>query len=278
MTPHISIIVLNWNGKSLTSDCLHSLKKVTYPRFSVSVVDNGSTDGSVEFLESEFPDINLIKLHRNYRYAGGNNRGFEVVFPQPEKSGYALFLNNDTLVEPEFLDKLVAGIAEFGGDHIFSPKILYADHPDRIWFAGGVANLTVANVSHIGIREIDNGRFKQNTHTDFVSGCALMIHADVFHKLGGFDESFGMYSEDVDLCLRAANQGVSCYMIAKSKIYHKVSASIGGNRSFLKNTRKLWALLKLIRRHKGYFITLISFVCLVYQISKQYFNSTKFRQ
>ncbi|NQU66793.1 MAG: glycosyltransferase family 2 protein [Candidatus Marinimicrobia bacterium] len=278
MTPHISVIVLNWNGKVLTAECLKTLQKVTYPNFSLFVVDNGSTDGSVEYMKNEFPNISLVELSQNFGYAAGNNRGFDAISSNNDSSHFVLFLNNDTLVESDFLDELANGITRFGSDHIYSPKTLYADHPKHIWYAGGTINLSLAIVEHVGIREPDGPGHAKDIQTDFVSGCSLLISTEKFKKLNGFDESFGMYSEDVDLCLRAAKMGSSCYMIANSKIFHKVSASMGGNWSFRKNLRKLRSLMKLIQRHRGVLVMIMSTVSLIYQIPRQYFNSRKFIQ
>ncbi|MFQ6610350.1 MAG: glycosyltransferase family 2 protein [Fidelibacterota bacterium] len=275
MTIHVHILILNWNGKALTADCLTSFKNQTYLNYSLYVIDNGSTDGSVDFLKKQFSHVQFIVLPENLGFAAGNNRGFDQISERLDPSDFILFLNNDTIVEPDFLEELLIGVENFGVHNIYSPKILYADHRNKIWYAGGHVDLNRADIRHIGIREPDGGIFLKNTKTGFVSGCSLLLRVGLFKKLNGFDESFGMYSEDVDLCLRAIDLGSECYMIPKSKIYHKVSASVGGNWSLRKNLKKLQSILRIIRLHKGYIRMLLSIVFLVYQIPRQYFNLKK---
>jgi len=103
--PSVTVIVLNWNGKELTIECLKSLQQVNYSNFNILVVDNGSTDGSVELLKEKFPEVSILVLEKNLGYAGGNNRGFDSLKPdQPE---YVIFLNNDTIVDENFIEPLV---------------------------------------------------------------------------------------------------------------------------------------------------------------------------
>ncbi len=268
MNPSVSIVVLTWNGKSLTRQCLKSLSSVEYDNYSVLVVDNGSEDGTADDLKHEFPDVAFLKLPENYGYAGGNNRGFDYLM-ENEPPQFVLFLNNDTLVKPQFLNHLVEGIKKFGSDNIYSPMIMYADMPDRIWYGGGHINLWTGIIRHTGIRKTASEYHPVSGKTDFVSGCCLMISSQLFRELDGFDERFNMYSEDVDLCLRARQKGSYCFVIPGAVIYHKVSATIGGNLSVNKNIRKLKSLLKLIFRHGGVLKLMSSIVSLIVLIPVQ---------
>ncbi|MBT3250602.1 MAG: glycosyltransferase family 2 protein [Candidatus Marinimicrobia bacterium] len=247
--PDITIFVLNWNGAEDTIECLTSLQNLEYDNYSVVVIDNNSDDNSNKRIKEKFPKQAIVELPQNYGYAGGNNSGFKNVIDKETK--YVLFLNNDTTVDKKFLNKLVDGINKFGSDVILSPKIYYQNDPGRIWFAGATINFYTGNISHLGIREKDNKIYLDDQKADYVSGCCMLLTSKLFRELNGFDESFGMYSEDVDLCLRAEKLNIQCYMIANSHIYHKVSASLGGNLSLSKNTKKLKSLFKLIYKHKG---------------------------
>ncbi len=246
MTPSVKILVLNWNGAELTRDCLDTLSKVRYRNFSVTVIDNHSSDDSLSKIKESFPLVELVALERNYGFAGGYNRGIgKLTGHQPD---FYLLLNNDTLVAPDFLDQLVAAADRYGRRNIFGVKIFYAEKPETIWYAGGRVAMGGIHIAHIGIRRQDSAQFSQDIRTDYITGCCLMITPELFSELGGFDERFGMYAEDVDLCLNARRAGASCYVIPAAQIWHRVSASVGGNLSLMKNIRKLSSRLKLIRK------------------------------
>ena len=100
----VNLFVLNWNGRDLTLDCLSSLEKITYPNVKVYVIDNGSSDNSITAIRNQFPDYEIIGLPENYGFASGINAGFELV---KQKADYTIFLNNDTIVNPNFVEPLV---------------------------------------------------------------------------------------------------------------------------------------------------------------------------
>jgi GT2 family glycosyltransferase len=147
----VTVIVLNWNGKDLTIKCLESLKKVNYSNFNILIVDNGSTDGSVETLKEKFPEVSILALENNLGYAGGNNRGFDSLEPDPPK--FVIFLNNDTIVDANFIEPLVKQLLtkKHAGQTV--PKIYYEDDPKLIWYAGGIVNLWTGSIYHLGIRQ-----------------------------------------------------------------------------------------------------------------------------
>lgn len=248
MNPSVSILVLNWNGRDLTLDCLESLMALDYKNARIVVVDNASEDDSVAQVSRLFPSVQILQLDRNYGYGGGYNLAMEKL--NSMQTEYLLLLNNDTRVAPDFITALVKGKNAYGPDHIYGAKIFYDDEPDRIWYAGGQVNLSRFQISHRGIRQKDSQAFSVDSATDYVTGCCLMTSWKTFNNLQGFDERFNMYAEDVDLCLRARNSGLKCYLIHSAHIWHKVSASVGGNWSWKKNARKFSSVIKLLRKHK----------------------------
>ncbi len=247
MIPSVKIIVLNWNGKDLTVQCLESLSKLTYQNSSILLVDNCSVDNTVDTVRTQFPKVGILDLDQNYGYAEGNNRGFESLKENP--SDFVCFLNNDTIVAPDFIDNLVDASTKFGKNNIYGPKIFYADKPNLIWFAGGVVKFPF-NIYHKGIRKIDCVEYSEEVLTDYITGCCLFTSWETVNRLNGFDKSFGMYSEDVDLCLRAKKVGLQSYFIPSSKIWHKVSASLGGAFTFRKIFRRIKSNLKLYFKHR----------------------------
>ena len=245
--PSVTVIVLNWNGKDLTIECLESLKQVNYSNFNILVVDNGSTDGSVELLKEKFPEVSILVLEKNLGYAGGNNRGFDSLkHDQPE---YVIFLNNDTIVDENFIEPLVEQLLTHKKASQTVPKIYYENDPKLIWYAGGIVNLWTGSIYHLGIRQYDGPAYSKTHKTKYATGCCFCMRYEEFKEFGGFDEIFPMYSEDVDLSLWIRAAGKQVWFVPDSKIWHKVSASLGGAFSFGKMVRKARGIFLLIKKH-----------------------------
>ena len=242
----VNIFILNWNGKIMTLDCLRSLEKVTYPNINLVLIDNGSTDGSVNLIKKEFPNIEIIQSKENLGYAGGNNYGFKNVKIQSE---YSIFINNDTLVSPNFINPLIKPLKNDSLIMQTSPKIFYADDPNLLWFTGGYLNLLFGWIRHRGIRKIDKGQYNNSTLIDYATGCCFCMRTKDFESFKMFDESFSMYGEDVDLSIRLRKEGGKIMYIPESKIWHKVSASIGGQFSLIKWKKKSMGRIKLIKKN-----------------------------
>ena len=239
----VNVFVLNWNGEAIILDCLRSLDKVTYVNTNIILIDNGSTDRSVDIIKKEFPNIEIIMVNKNLGYAGGNNYGFMSAKYQSE---YSIFINNDTIVSPDFIEPLIKSLNDDFLIKQTAPKILYADDPETFWFAGGYINLLFGWIRHRGIRKIDKGQYDKITIIDYATGCCFCIRTKDFELFNMFDESFPMYGEDVDLSLRIRKLGGSIRYIPQSKIWHKVSASMGGQFSFIKWKRKNLGKIRLI--------------------------------
>ena len=247
MTPHIKILILNWNGKELLKPCLESVLKIDYANYSVLVIDNGSTDNSLEMVKKNYPKMGCLLLDKNYGYAGGYNKSFGYLKSDPPE--FILLLNNDTEVDSDILNSFIQAKEQFGDNQIYGGKIYYQNNPEKIWYAGGNINLKYANIYHRGIRKPDSSEFSIPMQTDYVTGCCLFISMEVINQLNGFDKQFNMYGEDVDLCLRAKQEGINCYYWPEAKLWHKVSASLGGTFSFGKSIRKYRSLFKLYFKH-----------------------------
>ena len=242
----VNLFVLNWNGRDLTLDCLSSLEKIAYPNVKVYVIDNGSSDNSVTAIRNQFPDYEIIELPENYGFAKGNNAGFELV---KQKADYTIFLNNDTIVDPNFVEPLINAMESNSTVKQSTPKIFYADNLDYIWFGGGKVSLWAGWIRHLGIRQKDSMQFSFNRNVDYATGCCVCVRTVDFESIGMFDESFLMYGEDVDLSLRFRKQGGQILFVPESKIWHKVSSSIGTQFSIRKWKRKNIGKMKLVTKH-----------------------------
>jgi len=221
---NIYIIVLNWNGKDDTIECVRSLQKINYDNYKIIVVDNGSEDNSVSEIERLFPAVKIIKNKKNLGFAGGNNVG--IRYAVENKADYVLLINNDTTVGENFLSELV----EIGESDkrigALGSKICFHSEPNRIWFAGGKVNWLKNKGTHIGLDEIDTGQYNKISEVDYLTGCCLLIRRGVIEKIGVLAEDYFLYYEDTDFSARIKNAGYRIMYIPKSKIYHKISRSI----------------------------------------------------
>ena len=247
MNPHVKILILNWNGSGLTNQCLTSIEKLSYDNYSTMVIDNGSSDQSIKNIHENYPSVEVLALDQNYGFGPAYNLAFKHL--ENTNSELILILNNDTVVELDLLDKLMSGVKLYGSKHFFCPIIHYLDSPTKIWYAGGKLNLPVGQLAHVGLRQENKGQFSEICQTGFITGCCILASLQSLKVLGGFDEVFNMYAEDVDLCLRGKVMGIDSIFVPEAKIYHKVSASIGGEFSIMKLKQKLLSIKKLMSNH-----------------------------
>jgi len=234
--PPVTLLILNYNGKRFLKECLDSVLKTDYPNFEVVVIDNASTDGSVEFIEKNYPQVRIIKNNRNYGFAVAYNLAIKTV-----KNEYLVLLNNDVIVEPDWLKKLISYISN-GKVAAVNPKMLFADDRKRINAAGG--NCDIYGVGwNRGNGEIDNGQYDKVEEVFYVNGAALLTKKSVWKDVGAFDERFFLYGEDLDWCWRARLKGYKILYVPDSKIYHHWRASGGAIIYFLER-HSLATLLK----------------------------------
>ena len=210
--PKVFIVILNYNGKDYIKKCLSSVFKIEYPNFEVVLVDNNSTDGSLESAKMNFSKATFIKNAENLGFSTGNNVGIRYALERMAE--YILVLNNDVEVEKEFLTKLIEVAVADEKIGILSPVILDGVTKE-IWFSGGT-------IEWLKMRAVHKKHVKTADYYDgsFVSGCAMLIKADVFKRIGLFDEDFFLYWEDVDFSFRARKAGFKNVIVAASWIYH----------------------------------------------------------
>lgn len=240
----IYVVILNYKGDEDTLELLNSLKKVNKEGINLHtlVIDNYPAK-PIDVNESDFQDIGLkvIINSKNLGFAGGSNVGIKHALG--DGADAVLMLNNDVLVDPDFLKNLVGEMSE-KGDGIYSPKIYFAKgfefHKKKykkeeqghvIWYAGGMIDWKNIYGSHRGVDEVDHGQFDSNIETEFATGCCFLITRKVIEKTGMFDEKYFLYYEDMDLSLRARSKGFKIYYTPNSFIWHKNAGSVGGSGS-----------------------------------------------
>ncbi len=232
----VAIIILNWNGLADTLACLESLHGLEYSEYIIVVVDNGSVDDSCGVIRARFPEVNLIENRQNLGFAGGCNRGLD--FALAAGADYVLLLNNDTIVDPDLLNEFVSAAQKFENKGIFSARILYQATPDSVWFGGAQWDEKTFQFNYTDEQDI--------TRAAYACGCALFVPAVVAHRIGKLDERFFLTFEDVEWCYRARRMGLESYIVPRARVWHKVSASFGGERSplaiyFFSRNFLLWA-------------------------------------
>ena len=224
----VAVVVLSWNGKDDTLLCLTSLAGVDYTPLEVIVVDNGSSDGSPEAVEAEFPEAVVIRMGRNAGFSGGVNAGIEAAIERGAAA--VLLLNNDMVVEPGFLGPLVEALEP--GVAAACSQILFAESPDRVWYAGATFRPRRGHHGrNIGFGETPLPASAAPYSVDCACGGAMLMSREAIDEIGLFDEELFAYREDLDWSLRAARAGRRVVVVPASIVRHRVSASTGGESS-----------------------------------------------
>ena len=226
--PLVYIVLVNYNGYELTKDCLVSLDAIKYINSKIIVIDNASTDSSAEKL-SEMEGIDFIANGTNDGFVGGNNIGIKFALERGAK--YILLLNNDTIVEPDFLNELVLAMETDQKIGVTGCKIMNYYDKDRVWSAGGGICKWTKKTFQYGEGKRDDGSYDEAREVDFLSGCCLLIRREVIEKIGLLDNDYFMYYEDVDYCLRTKKAGFTVNYVPESVIWHKIGGS--SNKSFM---------------------------------------------
>ena len=254
-TPLVYTVVVNWNGKDVTIECLQSLLKAAYPNNHLLVVDNASTDGSAEAIRERFPEVEILRADRNLRFSGGNNLGIRHALRQGAE--LLLLMNNDTTVHPDFLTHLVSRILSTDRAGMVAPKILYAKDPSKIWFAGGEISFWTGTMRHTGIREPDSGTYDAVRDIDYATGCCVLVTRKMVEEVGLLDESYFMYGEDADWSMRTRKAGYRILFEPQARIWHKVSVAAGGHLSWYKLKNKFLSNLRFFAKYSAWYQWLV---------------------
>lgn len=258
--PLVSVIILNYNGKKFLNSCLKSVLKNNYPNFEVILVDNGSKDGSAELAGTLFGGdsrLKIITLGRNMGFAAGNNIGIEH-----SRGDYIMFLNNDTIVEQQFLAELVKVLEEQSDVGVVQSKLLRMDAPSLLDSAGALVDYYGLTYNR-GEGEEDLGQYDRLEEIFGAKGAAMMIKSNVLREVGLFDSSFFLVYEDIDLCWRIRLRGYKVLYAPKSIVYHFSEATTRKlNRIFpIFHGTKNWIMLMIKNREA---MGLIKFSPLIY--------------
>ena len=223
----VSIIIPHWNGIDILSECLTSLFKTNHNSYEVIVVDNASTDGSQSWIKSTFPQIKLIENDKNYGYAGGCNIG-----ALEAKGNYLVFLNNDTIQDPGWIQNLENIFKKDNRIAAVQPKVLNYFNRNVFDYAGGSGGymdwfcFPYARGRIFSKQERDIGQYNDSKQCFWSSGTAFMIRKDLFFQAGQFDEHFFSHMEEIDLCWRLQAMGFQVWVEPDAVVYHKNALSM----------------------------------------------------
>ncbi len=230
----LSIIIVNFNAVKILKNCLDSIQQNTTVSHEIILIDNHSIDGSVAFIRDNYPKIKFIENQENLGFSRANNQGLEIA-----QGDYVLFLNNDTELLPDSLERLLQFLQENPEVGAVGPQLLYPDNSFQlstglfpsIWNEWKMKNI---------VKKLDAGdkifqnelalQFQQQQDVDWITGACILTRYDLVTELGGFDEKMFMFFEDVDLCKRIQNTGYRIVYFPTAKIIHHQGITYKGKR------------------------------------------------
>lgn len=226
----VAVVILNWNGEKLLSEYLPSVAKYTNNEIAdVIVADNGSTDGSVELLKSEFPGVRLIEFEENYGFAEGYNRVIAMIADEYE---YSVLLNSDVKVDDDWLTPLYEFMVSHPDAGAVQPKIKSVIEPDKFEYAGASGGFLDCNGYPycrgriFDTVETDRGQYEKPIKVDWASGAGLMVVNKLYLEVGGLDKKFFAHMEEIDLCWRILLAGKEVWAVPSSHVYHLGGGSL----------------------------------------------------
>lgn len=253
--PLVSIVVLNYNGKYHLKDCFNSLYNLNYnmDKVEIILVDNNSQDDSVEFVKNNYKEVKVIQLENNYGFSAGNNIGAR------KSSGQnIILLNNDTVVDKNWLRELLK-VAESSNEiGIVASKIYYFNDKNVIDFAGSFGDRCL-RTTHAGRNKTDSKYNSIQRNILYACGAAMLIKRELYSKIGLFDPLYFIYCEDLDLGIRSWLYGFRVVIAPKSKIYHKINRKVidpySLKKAFLMERNRIRTIIKNYEfRHTLYLV------------------------
>jgi len=221
MSPLVSVVILNYNRRLMLKSCLESVQKQKGTDFEVVVVDNGSTDGSVEMVQRDFSGVKIVVNERNLGYAEGNNRGLSVA-----RGKYVVFLNNDAYPADGWLSSLVSTVKSSGKVAIVGSKV-FRRETNLLESAGGWIEYPLGDAPPRAYLKPDYKKYNKQEEVAYVSGAALLVKKDIMEKLEGFDPMYFCYHEETDFCWRARLAGYSVIYDPEAVVHHYGSFTTG---------------------------------------------------
>jgi len=261
--PYVIVLILTYNGKHLLEESISSYLNNSYRNFNVVVIDNGSSDGSKEYIEKHFPKASVIRLETNKGYSGGFNFGLSYAVNELD-ADYVLVTNDDVYADKELINELIKITVIDEKIGFITGKVYYYNQNGvRTVIQTVGKKLDSLNIvgGHIGGGEVDEGQYDQIVERDFIDDVFTLVKNDVIVKTGGYDENFFLQYEELDWQLRAKKFGYKIFYTPYAKLWHKIGMSTGGPESPLRYYYNKRNRILLVKRH-GTVITFFKFIFL----------------
>ena len=217
-SPYLVTVILNTNRRDDTLECINSLNASTYDNHSIIVLDNQSTDGSVDVIKNTYPEIQIIELHENLGYGGNNNVGIKAAIER--KADWIFVLNEDVIVSPNCLEQIVESGERDPDIGIIGPIVYHHQSPHLIQSAGGTLGQHW-EVAHAAVDEPDHGQFNNTREVDWISGCGIVVRRQAIEEVGLIDDRFFYYWDETEWCMRMHDNGWKVILVPSAKIWHK---------------------------------------------------------
>jgi len=230
-SPFVTVLILSYNGKQLLDDSISSYLANDYYNFEVVVIDNGSTDGTEEYVANKWPSVKLLRTEVNLKYSGGFNFGLKYAFTE-KKSDYVLITNNDVKVDDKLISSTVATALNNTKVGFVVGKVYYYEKPNTFQTCGRKFDERNLRGLDRGFQEIDNGQFDDEVEIPWCDDVFWLVSHELYKTTHGYNTEFAFQGEDFEWQLRAKKAGFKIYFSPKAKLWHKESMSIGKKSAF----------------------------------------------
>lgn len=254
MSNLVSIVIPHWNHRDVLADCLNSLIKTQYEPIEIIVVDNNSTDDSVEFVRKNFAQVTVIENSENLGFAGGCNVGVENA-----RGEFIAILNNDTTQEPDWLSLLMKFMNEHPWVGIVQPKLINATDTSQFDYSGAAGGFMdkfgfpFARGRIYEVVESDDGQYQDNIPIFWASGTACLLRREVYEEVGLFDETFFAHMEEIDFDWRAQLAGWDIYAVPEAVVYHHSGYTLPAESPFKKYLNHRNSVCMLLANYRAYY-------------------------
>ncbi|MFW6272220.1 MAG: glycosyltransferase family 2 protein [bacterium] len=253
MQPRVIVLILSYNGKLLLKEAINSYLDNDYENFEVVVVDNGSSDGSKEYIEKHWPEVTVLRTEKNLGYSGGFNFGLDYAF-NDKNADYVLITNNDVKADSKVISELIKTAGKDNKIGFVTGKVYYYNNPDILQTTGfKLTNEKYWLFGHRGSKEKDTGQYNQTEELEFADDIFMLVKKEVFKETKGYDTEFEFQAEQFDWQIRAKNFGFKIFYSPHAKIWHKESMTIGKSSPFktFYNVRNSY-IVRMKHKEKGF--------------------------
>jgi GT2 family glycosyltransferase len=265
MNVKVAVVILNYNGKADTLECLASVYRSVNVALFVILIDNGSTDDSVKAVRQAYPGVAVVENAQNLGFAAGSNQGIRKAFEL--QAEYIVLLNNDTVIAPEALGLMAGYLQSDKSIGSIGPLIFYWGVDTRVWSSGGRIDWIRGLWTNNGDTRYTKGLAYD---VDALSGCCLMIPAEVLRECGLLEEKLFLYGEDTDLCIRIGKSGRRIVCFPPARVWHKVGQTMGGSDSVSYIYYNVRNRLYFMKKYSHPLARFVFFVYFVFSIGSRY--------